>query len=154
MSEMNEEQKRLQALEESTAWLKDRVWFGTGNLHDRVHHLEDRSTDRGFEVDKIKEDVKNLKTVIGLEGYGGRNLINDLRDAVDKVDGLSDSFSKLKENLITTKDFQKLLSDVDQMKQRTQVQIKFWDYVMFAIVGVVISVLTNALLARIIGAVP
>jgi hypothetical protein len=151
MSEPNEEfLKRLSNLEEAVAWLKDRVWFGTGNLHDRVHKLEDRSSDRSFELEKIKEDVKSLKQIVGVEGYGGRNLINDLRDAVDAIDNLNNSFGKLKENLITTKDFQSLMQIVDQLRQRDQAQIKFWDYVKIAVVGVIVTGVANAIIAPIV----
>ena len=151
MTEPNEEfLKRLSNLEEAVAWLKDRVWFGTGNLHDRVHKLEDRSSDRSFEMEKFKEDVKSLKQIVGVEGYGGRNLINDLRDAVDAIDNLNNSFSKLKENLITTKDFQSLMQIVEQLKQRDQAQIKLWDYVKFAIVGLVVTGVANAIIAPIV----
>lgn len=150
--------KRLASLEEATAWLKDRVWFGTGNLHDRVHNLEDRSADRTFEIEHLKEEMKSLKQIVGVEGYGGRNLINDLRDAVDSIDNLNNSFLKLKENLITTKDFQTLMQTVQHLKDRDQAQIKFWDYVKLAIVGFVVTGFADAviapILARIFGAAP
>lgn len=151
--------KRLASLEETTAWLKERVWFGTGNLHDRVHQLEDRSADRTFELERLKEDVKSLKQIVGVEGYGGRNLINDLRDAVDAIDNLNNSFSKLiKENMISTKDFQSLMQTVQHLKDRDQAQIKFWDYVKLAIVGVAVSGIANAIvapiLARLFGGTP
>ena len=159
MTEPNEEvNKRLAAIEEAIAWLKDRLWFGTGNIHDRVHKLEDRSTDRSFELEKIKEDIKSLKQIVGVEGYGGRNLINDLRDAVDAIDNLNNSFSKLKENLITTKDFQTLMQTVQQLKDKDQAQIKFWDYVKLAVVGLIVTGIANAIItpivARIFGAAP
>src|SRR5690349_19495686 len=119
MTETHEQNnKRINALEETTAWLKERVWYGTGNLHDRVHQLEDRSADRSFELEKIKGDVAKIERVIGLSEYGEKNLISDLRNALDSLD-------KLKENVITTKDFQSLLNDVKTLKERGQAQITF-----------------------------
>lgn len=146
--------KRINALEETTAWLKERVWYGTGNLHDRVHQLEDRSADRTFEIERLKEDMKSLKQIVGVEGYGGRNLINDLRDAVDSIDNLNNSFLKLKENLITAKDFQALLQIVEGLKQRDQAKITFTDKVMFVALTAVINFVALIVLTRVFGALP
>jgi hypothetical protein len=150
MAEPNEVNKRFSNLEEATAWLKDRVWYGTGNLHDRVHKLEDRSTDRSFELEKIKEDVKNIKVVVGLDGYGGRNLISDLRDALERINDMTDTIQNLKGNVISVKDFQTFLSRVDtilnrveKLEDRGKVQLNFWNFVQFAVIGAIIQIVAS-----------
>jgi hypothetical protein len=140
MTERNNEEeikKRVAGLEEASAWLKDRVWFGTGNLHDRVHNLEDRSADRSFELEKIKGDVQKIERVLGLDGmYGEKSVMSDLRDALDTI-------QNLKGNVITVKDFQQLMNDVNQLKQRGQVQLNFWNFVQFGIIGAIIQILMS-----------
>jgi hypothetical protein len=129
--------KRLTNLEEAVAWLKDRVWFGTGNLHDRVHKLEDRSADRSFELEKMKQDIQKVERVLGLDGmYGEKSVMSDLRDALDTI-------QNLKGNVITVKDFQKLMNDVDALKQRGQVQLNFWNFVQFGVIGAIIQIVMS-----------
>jgi hypothetical protein len=149
MADPNEETgKRLHQLEETTTWLKDRVWYGTGNLHDRIHHLEDRSADRSFELEEIKGDVKKLQSVIGLNEYGDKNnLISDVRDMINTV-------NKLKDNVITVRDFQSLLSDVKSLKERGQAQISFSDKLSFVVINGVVSFIVLFLMTRIFGGAP
>jgi hypothetical protein len=138
MADPNDETtKRLSNVEEATAWLKDRVWFGTGNLHDRVHKLEDRSADRSFEMEKMKADIQKVERVLGLDGtYGEKSVMSDLRDALDTI-------QNLKGNVITVKDFQNLMRDVETLKERGKVQLNFWNFVQFGIIGAIIQIIMS-----------
>jgi hypothetical protein len=143
MAERSEEiNKRVGDLEKDTLWLKERVWYGTGNLHDRVHNLEDRSADRSFEMEKIKGDVARLERVIGLNEYGEKNLISDLSAALDTI-------NKLKENVITVKDFQSLLNDVKTLKERGQAQLSFMNFIQFGVISAVIGFIMQMIMARV-----
>lgn len=148
MTEKNDEViERLTAVEKMTAWLEQRVWTGTGNLHDRVHVLEDKNGDRVHEITNLQGDVAKIERVLGLDGYGDKSVINDLKDALDTID-------KLKDNLISTKDFQALMRDVEELKKRGQAQLTFTNFIQFGIVQAIISFVMLLVLSRVFGAVP
>jgi hypothetical protein len=91
--------ERLIQVEKTAAWLKERVWDGVGNLHDRVHVLEDKNGDRVHEISILQAEYAKVERVLGLNGYGDKNVLNDLRDALDTIE-------KIKDGIITRKDFQ------------------------------------------------
>src|SRR5688572_14647347 len=133
MPERNDEIiERLTSVEKQAAWLQQRVWDGTGNLHDRVHVLEDKNGDRVHEITVLQGDVAKVERVLGLDNYGDKSIINDLRDALDTI-------AKLKEGIISVKDFQSLMHDVEILKKRGQAQISMANYITFGIVGALIN---------------
>ena len=137
------DERRLAKLEEDTAWLRERVWTGTGNLHDRVHKLEDLHIAAEIEMSSIKENHAEVKRVLGIGVYGDKNIISDLRDALDTIE-------KLKGGIISVKDFQQLLNDVNTLKQRGQAQITFWNFVQFAVIGALINLVIDLLSSGVI----
>jgi hypothetical protein len=143
----NETEKRLTAVEKTTAWLQQRVWDGTGNLHDRVHVLEDRNGDRVHEITNLQGDVAKIERVLGLDNYGDKSIINDLRDALDTI-------QKLKEGIISVKDFQSLMRDVDELKKRGQAQISFANYITFGVVGAVINFIMLFIMTKLFNGMP
>jgi hypothetical protein len=146
MTEPNNEYiQRLTAVEKTTAWLQQRVWDGTGNLHDRVHVLEDRNGDRVHEITNLQGDVAKIERVLGLDGYGDKSIINDLRDALDTI-------QKMKEGIISVKDFQALMHDVDILKKRGQAQITLINFVQFGIISAIIGFVMNLVMAQLFGA--
>jgi hypothetical protein len=98
-SQEQEALERLIQVEKTAAWLKERVWDGVGNLHDRVHVLEDKNGDRVHEISILQAEYAKVERVLGLNGYGDKNVLNDLRDALDTIE-------KIKDGIITRKDFQ------------------------------------------------
>lgn len=160
---MDEFLERLAGVEKQTAWLESRVWSGTGNLHDRVHVLEDKNGDRVHEITKLQGDIAKVERVLGLNGYGEKNIVNDLRSVLD-------SFENLKENLISTKDFRELMTqvgdmkknmvsalefqdvkrDVETLKNRGQSQMSFMNYIQLGSVMAVISFLINFIMNRVV----
>lgn len=145
MTETSEEvSKRLTAVEKDTAWLKERVWDGVGNLHDRVHVLEDKNGDRVHEISILREDVAKVERVLGINGYGERNIINDLKDALDTID-------KLKGGVITTLDFQKLMNKVDALEKREQAQLSLFNFVQFGVISAIISFVMSFVMKQIFG---
>jgi hypothetical protein len=142
MPENNEEIiQRLTGVEKAAAWLQQRVWDGVGNLHDRVHILEDRNGDRVHEITNLQADVAKIERVLGLDGYGDKSIINDLRDALDTI-------AKLKEGIISVKDFQALMHDVEILKKRGQAQISLWNYIAFGVIGAAVNFLMLLVMTR------
>jgi hypothetical protein len=147
MNDDNEIIERLTSVEKMAAWLEQRVWTGTGNLHDRVHVLEDKNGDRVHEISVLQSEYAKIERVLGLNGYGDKNIINDLKDAIDTI-------AKLKEGVISTKDFQTLMNDVDTLKKRGQAQLTLFNFVQFGIIQAVISFVMLLIMTRIFGATP
>lgn len=138
------------AVEKDTAWLRERVWDGAGNLHDRVHVLEDKNGDRAHEISVMREDVARVERVLGINGYGERNIINDLKDALDTIDKLKEGVISTKDFQAFMKDFQTLTHDVETLKKRGQAQLTFLNFVQFGIVGAVISFVMQLLMSRLV----
>jgi phosphoglycerate-specific signal transduction histidine kinase len=143
MTESSDVVERLTGIEKMVAWLEQRVWTGTGNLHDRVHVLEDKNGDRVHEITKLQGDMAKVERVLGLNGYGDKNIINDLRDALDTI-------QKLKEGIISVKDFQTLMNDVDTLKKRGQAQLTLTNFVQLGVIGAIINFVMDFLAGRII----
>jgi hypothetical protein len=62
--------------------------------------------------------------------------MSDLRDALDTI-------QNLKGNVITVKDFQNLMRDVETLKERGKVQLNFWNFVQFGIIGAIIQIIMS-----------
>lgn len=153
MAERNDEYAdRLIGVEKQAAWLEQRVWTGPDNLHDRVHVLEDKNGNRVHEITNLQADMAKIERVLGLDSYGGRNIITDLRDALDTIQNMKgnlistkdfrDLLNKvdgLEKHMIPTKDFQTVLNDVEELKKRGQAQLSFWNFVQLGVVGAVIQ---------------
>lgn len=103
--------ERLAITEKTIKWLEDRIWREPGNHHERIHKLEDSNGDRIHEIELIKGDVDKIERVLGLNGYGSKNMLSDLRDAINTI-------GKIKSGIISTSEFQALLRDVDGIKSR------------------------------------
>ena len=143
MSEDNEIRERLINVEKLSAWLEQRVWTGPDNLHDRVHVLEDKNGDRVHEITNLQAGVAKIERVLGIDGYAERSVINDLRDALDTID-------KLKEGVITTKDFQGLLNKVDTLEKRGQAQLTLWNFIQFGVIQAAISFVMAIVMNRLV----
>src|SRR5690349_5825477 len=89
--------QRLIQVEKTSTWLADRVWNGVGNLHDRVHVLEDKNGDRVHEIANLQSDMSRVERVLGLNGYGDKSIISDVRDAIESIE-------KIKGGIISTVD--------------------------------------------------
>lgn len=146
-TEKDEFHERLAGVEKMVAWLEQRVWTGTGNLHDRIHVLEDKNGDRVHEIDKLQGDMAQVERVLGLNGYGERNVVNDLRDAIDTI-------QKLKEGFISMKDFQSLMNKVDALEKRGNAQISLLNYIQFGVIGSVIAFVMNFVFLKVFGGLP
>ena len=142
---MDNLEKRIIDLEKRADWTGDRLWHGTGNIHDRTHKLEDRQVTVEHEMTIIKEDVSRIEQILGMNNYGGKSIISDLKDALDTI-------QNLKGNVITTRDFQTLMNDVQQLKQRGQVQLNFWNFVQFSVIAALIGVIVDFVKAAVTGA--
>lgn len=155
--------ERLSAVEKDTAWLRQRVWDGTGNLHDRVHVLEDRNGDRVHEISILQSRQAKVERVLGLDGYGERNVVNDLRDALDSIEKIKDGVistkdfqalmgdvNAMKRNLITREEFQTLQHDVEDLKKRGQAQITFANVIQMSVITSAISILVNFIANRVV----
>lgn len=110
---MADETERIVKLEEGYAWLAARVWTGTGNLHDRVHILEDKNGDRVHEIENLQAFRARVERILGLNGYGDKNVVTDLMAAMETID-------KIKSGIISRTDFQSVTNDVKDLdKQMT-----------------------------------
>jgi hypothetical protein len=134
-------EKRVSDVEKQTDWLGDRLWYGTGNLHDRTHKLEDQRIAEEMDRAIMKEDLKEVKQVLGLNSYGGKNILTDLRDMIDTVE-------KLKGNVISTKDFHTLMNKVDILEKRGQAQITLLNVIQFGIISAIIGLVMDVLGGR------
>lgn len=92
----------------------------------------------------LKDDVSRIEQILGMNNYGGKSIISDLKDALDTI-------QNLKGNVITVKDFQKLMNDVDTLKQRGQAQITFVNFIQFGIIGALISLLVDMIKTALVG---
>jgi hypothetical protein len=91
--------------------------------------------------------VAKIERVLGLDNYGDKSIINDLRDALDTI-------QKLKEGIISVKDFQSLMRDVDELKKRGQAQISFANYITFGVVGAVINFIMLFIMTKLFNGMP
>lgn len=161
MADSEELSERVSAVEKTTSWLEQRVWTGTGNLHDRVHVLEDKNGDRVHEISKLQSDVAKIERVLGLDGYGERNVVNDLRNALDSIEKIKDGVittkdfhslmnkvDSMKSNLITREEFQTLSHDVEDLKKRGQAQLTFTNLVQLSVVTSAISIIVNYIASK------
>ncbi len=135
--------ERLTAVEKITAWLEQRIWSGTGNLHDRIHVLEDKNGDRVHEITNLQANAAKVERVLGLDNYGEKSVISDLRDALDTIE-------KIKGGIISVKDFQTLLSDVNELKKRGQAQLTLMNFVQLGVIGAVINFLMLLIMNRLV----
>jgi phosphoglycerate-specific signal transduction histidine kinase len=164
MPERNEEHaERLIGVEKLADWLEKRVWTGPDNLHDRVHVLEDRNGDRVHEITNLQADMAKVERVLGLDEYGGRNIITDLRDAVDTIQNLKGNListkdfqslinqvESLKANMVSAKDFHTMQNDVETLKKRGQAQLSFWNFVQLGVVQTIIGFVMAIIMNRIV----
>ncbi len=141
--------ERLTAAEKILEWLQDRVWRGPGNHHERIHKLEDSNGDRVHEIELLKADVDRIERTLGLNGYGEKNITNDLRDAISTI-------AKIKDGIISVSEFRGMLVEVaDIAKRITSIEKQHEDFDMrsWQIWMVVISVTISTVLGYVLGLV-